>query len=154
MERRLADFIPCIGSRSSSRVTIFWASLVLAAAYRIVCFALSLVLISAPLLAILRYQICRPCPRPNAMASFHYLLLIYFFCPVPHSIMYTIVHHAGVRPDIFLHDFPEQRDRVVTLHPCINICSNAINISAAFFALPRSPPQKGVCFLTVVMFFS
>jgi hypothetical protein len=44
MERCLPDFITCIGSRSSSRVTILnFPGLVLAATYRIVCFALSLV---------------------------------------------------------------------------------------------------------------
>jgi hypothetical protein len=53
MERRLPDFITCIGSRSSSRVTIlnfpgFTLITCSCSNIRIVCFALSLVLMSAP----------------------------------------------------------------------------------------------------------
>jgi len=87
-------------------VTIFGASLVLAAAYMIVCFALSLVLMSPPFLTVSanpRYQICHPCPQPNAMASFHYLPLIYFFAlyHIINNVYHSTASCRGVRPDIF-----------------------------------------------------
>jgi hypothetical protein len=128
--------------RSGSRVTIFWASLVLAAAYRIVCFTLPLRSDVYPLFnitAIPRYQICRPCPSmvicngvfPLSPAHYaaHLIFLFLFFAPYHiNNVSLSTARCRGLRPDIFaylifLRSGIEWWLSILTGH--INVCSNA-----------------------------